>query len=901
MPVDPKSLQTPFSHDILGRFICNTLQEAKDSADPTARRPDGSPQPDARPFSVIVIGGGTFGAVFAQHLFAADKTHQHRILVLEGGGTALPEHAQNLPTLGLNPPDPSSIADLRASNAFGPDKPRSEVWGLPWHSATRFPGLAYAIGGRSLFWGGWSPRPLDTTADSELARSVWPADVVNDLNSRYYAEAADQLGVADKNDFIHGELHDALRMALFQAVNAAAVEGAIPLAELPDSPTLTPESATMAPVPALAAGGLEVAMFASSSPAPAAPSRGRLQDLLGLPTKNQLPRPGTEAAPVPPTPAELVNLLKLEAPLAVQSVTRTGFFPSNKFSAVPVLMKAARLASSESLLDDVRKRLMVVPWCNVNRIATSGGRPVAIETNQGTIDARGAAIVVALGTVESARLVLNSFPGIAGAGRGLVAHLRSNLQIRVPREALADLLDPSVKQLQASALFLKGKHVYSDDGQTAGYFHLQITAAGLDAVGGDSEAELFKKVPDLDQFNVLKGATDTHIVVTIRAIGEMDSRNPQSRIELDPEVDEFGAQRAKVTISTTARDQELWTAMDKASDDVARAFARGQPFEVFTPAGAVKADSTTDLQQVLPYKPGRRDGLGTTHHEAGTLQMNADPARAVTDSLGQLAQAPGVYALGPSLQPTLGSPNPMLTGVALARRLADRLAARAAPAAEAGFTYLFDGTESSFKRWRAFGSSAGPGTFALADAGIVAYPRGDHTILVYDAEAFGDFVLRLKVRLESAFDNSGVFLRFRTPRSQWPDLAGKPHLDVNPAWVAVYTGFEVQIDEQAGPDGLDKHRTGAIYDVPTGQNGEPALQRFTRLNPGLTPGAWNDCEIEVRGDTFTVRWNGRETTSFTNTDAARGLAPSSNRASGYLGLQAHTGHVAFREIRIQKL
>src|SRR5207249_2694534 len=52
---------------------------------------------------------------------------------------------------------------------------------------------------------------------------------------------------------------------------------------------------------------------------------------------------------------ELLNLLKLEAPLAVETRTRTGFFPWNKFSAVPVLTKAARAAYSESPNDDVKK------------------------------------------------------------------------------------------------------------------------------------------------------------------------------------------------------------------------------------------------------------------------------------------------------------------------------------------------------------------------------------------------------------------------------------------------------------------------------------------------------------------------------------------------------------------
>src|SRR4051794_33010183 len=74
---------TVFTHDIPGRYICNTFDEAMHSADPTTTRPDGSPQDDARPFDIIVIGGGSFGPAFAQHLFFQDKTHSHRVLVLE--------------------------------------------------------------------------------------------------------------------------------------------------------------------------------------------------------------------------------------------------------------------------------------------------------------------------------------------------------------------------------------------------------------------------------------------------------------------------------------------------------------------------------------------------------------------------------------------------------------------------------------------------------------------------------------------------------------------------------------------------------------------------------------------------------------------------------------------------
>ena len=77
---------------------------------------------------------------------------------------------------------------------------------------------------------------------------------------------------------------------------------------------------------------------------------------------------------------------------------------------------------------------------------------------------------------------------------------------------------------------------------------------------------------------------------------------------------------------------------------------------------------------MLPFGR-RRDGLGTTHHEAGTLRMGDNPATSVTDSDGRFHHVDNVYALGPALYPSVGSPNPMLTGTALARRLADRLAA----------------------------------------------------------------------------------------------------------------------------------------------------------------------------------------------------------------------------------
>src|SRR4029453_15643645 len=105
-------------------------------------------------------------------------------------------------------------------------------------------------------------------------------------------------------------------------------------------------------------------------------------------------------------------------------------------------------------------------------------------------------VIIALGTIESTRLVLISFPNLPNAnliGQNMMAHLRSNLTIRIPRAALPGGLPTA---LASSALFVKGKFQHGPN--DFGYFHLQITASGLDKPSTDSESELFKKIPEGD-------------------------------------------------------------------------------------------------------------------------------------------------------------------------------------------------------------------------------------------------------------------------------------------------------------------------------------------------------------------------------------------------------------------
>jgi hypothetical protein len=833
MPLNPRTPTTPFTADIIGRYVCNTLDEAKLSASTAV-------DPDARPFDRIVIGGGTFGSILAGLLFIRDRTHAHRTLVLDAGQMVFTEHVQNQPTLTTE-----------------------EVWGVPWDSDSsmswnrQFPGLAYCLGGRSLFWGGWSPYFID----SELPSPPWPATVKHDLtqpvlqlggqNLSYQDDAARQLGTDITNDFVDGPLHQELRQQLFTGLSA-----------LPPGtqPTLTGQHGALAGA----------------------------QDL--------------------------------EAPLSVQSTPpRPGFFPLNKFSATQMLVRMSRLAWTEAdhsvpgsgdeqqslNLKNVKKRLMVVPNTHVIRLERdpSSQRITKVVTNQGDVDVlQDGEVFVALGTIESTRLALATLPNGNGlAGRNLMAHLRSNLTIRVPASTYPVLTD----ELQVSALFVKGIHTHPDG--SLGHFHIQITATGAGQFTTDSEAELFKKIPDLDTLDHFRDLTDQWIIVTLRGIGEIvgdrSATDPAagtkpSRIELDGTQGPFdyGQRRARVRLEARDKDLALWDVMDAASDDLAAMFANGGPIQYL---------SGGTWQTAPPSANARRDKLSSTHHEGGTLWMGDNAANSVTDAWGKFHEAGNLYAVGPALLPTLGSPNPMLSGVALVHRLVDHLQpVPATPWLESNFTALFDGTERSFHNWKL----AGRGAFALIEGAIVAQPGPDLGLLYYAARTFNNFTLRLQFRLPlptgTGNDNAGVFVRFRDPRLPVPDPAnpGTSNKYDNQAWVPVHTGFEVQIDEEGRPTGLDKHRTGAIYDVPTGAGGDPQLQTYTGHSP-LAANTWHDLEIKVQGDTYTVRLNGQPATKFTKPNTAeyqhRGLSPAVDPASGFIGIQAHTGRVAFRRIRIK--
>jgi hypothetical protein len=856
--------ETLFSRDILGRYVCNTFLEAQGAM-------------AASPFDVIIIGGGTFGLALAQDLFFRSGPFPtgvvnfgtYRILVLEAGPFALPEHVQDLPNLQLfaprvvgdSPPPPTAGAPLPATRqqlvniGLGGPQPLIENWGLPWNSAVEFGGLAYCLGGRSLYFGGWSPQYLNSEMHTAPVGAItvdtlWPEAVVQDLNQMFFTDAAAETGVTTSNDFLNGALQAFYGARLMSAY--PTLPNTVPLSELPA----------------------------------------------------YLPGP------------VLFPTFLVDAPLAVQVRSRPGFFPFDKFSSVPLAITGARAAWQESRNDDTRKRLMIVPNCHVKGLRTrsytlASGATVqevdGIDTALGFIDLSGPIegnvnrrplVVLAMGAIESARMALLAAQsgGVRNAnliGTNFMVHLRKNVQFSVtPLPAGLNLTEQEV-----AALLVRCRANLADG--TPVHFHLQITASALPPAvpsgsgAGRSDALLFQNVPDLDNLQRFKKKPG-EIDVSIRAVGEMLPNQPSNNVSLDlnpAENDEHGIRRAWVNVARSAADQQVMALMDAAIDAVAQQVFGAPP-------------------QAANSGP---DGLGTTYHESGTLRMGVDPTRSVTNPDGQFHYVTNLYAADASVLPSCGSANPVMNGIALRRRLARRLVPEgdggagpparftpqiqmpAAPPPAGSVIRLFDGI--SLAGWR----MAGRGTFHVVDGALQSVPSFALGLLWCTTPMPQNYRLELEFLTRTQQTNSGVFIRFTNP-----EAAGY----YQPPFWAVESGFEVQIDNLGAPDGAAKHRTGAVYAVnyPGDPNPDPT-QPVAAAGDSVAPqdamvGAWNQYQIEVNGNTVTVRLNGQQTARYTIANG--GYMPVPDRGQffadrpTFVGLQSYGNYsytTAFRNVQ----
>ncbi|MGL4966998.1 MAG: GMC oxidoreductase [Inquilinus sp.] len=557
--------RTTLSIDALGRYICSTWAEAT--------------QNGGRPFDAVVVGSGMYGAYCAEKIWRFGAAKGLRVLVLEAGPFLISEHVQNIADIGLNVPSALDPAQ-------DPGVPRELVWGIAWRGNVAFPGLAYCVGGKSLYWGGWCPRL--TAADLQQ----WPAATAAALQAQYPIVES-ETGVVPTTDFISGELFDELTRAF------AAQTGAVAHVD----------------------------------------TNG-----------------GTNGIH--------------EAPLAVQGAQpASGLFSFDKFSSATLLAQAVREDVGAAGAQDRLRRLFLVPRAHVLRLAVTNGTvtglDVAVAGRREFLPLNPAcSVVLAASAIETTRLALVSFPR-PPMGGNLMAHMRTDMTVRIRRTAF----HPLPPDLETAALLIRG-------GTQQGRFHIQVTGSASRALSSDGL--LFRMVPDLDLLGGLLANDDPDwIAITLRGIAEMTgdrsapNRIPsRSWIDLSPaENDEFGVPRAWVNLAVQPGEIALWGDMDHAMLDLCQRVA-GSPanIEYLYDGG----------WQAVPYPldrpfPPWHQGLGETYHEAGTLWMGDNPATSVTDPHGRFHHVANAYSCDQAAFPTVGSVNPVLTGLALAREMAEHI------------------------------------------------------------------------------------------------------------------------------------------------------------------------------------------------------------------------------------
>ncbi|OQO94600.1 cytochrome C [Saccharomonospora piscinae] len=217
-----------------------------------------------------------------------------------------------------------------------------------------------------------------------------------------------------------------------------------------------------------------------------------------------------------------------------------------------------------------------------------------------------------------------------------------------------------------------------------------------------------------------------------------------------------------------------------------------------------------------------------------------------------------------------------------------------------GYESIFNGTPQSLDGWE----QADAGAFSLRPDGSLR-SSGGMGMLWYSKQAYGDFSLKLQFRdiaPEGHRANTGVFVRFpdpRTPLEQRPatSCGTKGSARNSQAWVGIYCGHEIQIyDGETG----EPQKTGSVYNFDSVYYGRA----------GVTPKEqWNDYEIRVVDQHYTITRNGKVINEFDNspgTQSSRdGDPPTDLRqfVDGYIGLQNHGDNdlVEFRNIRVRQL
>ena len=279
----------------------------------------------------------------------------------------------------------------------------------------------------------------------------------------------------------------------------------------------------------------------------------------------------------------------------------------------------------------------------------------------------------------------------------------------------------------------------------------------------------------------------------------------------------------------------------------------GNTSPVITSATATPADGLAPLEVDFAAEADDPDGDDITYAWDFGVE-GTDDDTATTAAASWTYPEPGTYTATLTVEDETGKSTSRAVEVTVRQPCAT------APTPDEGYELLFDGTDVS--GWK----QSGPGGFTVENCELTSF--GGLGLFWFSERTFEDYTVKLQFKLSDDGDNSGVFTRF-------PDPGNDP-------FVAVDNGHEIQIKE--GQPNDEPQKTGSVYnfDREDARNAKPI-------------GEWNDYEITVEGQTYTMTLNGEVVNEYTS-DGSRGT-------DGYIGLQNHgdADKVSFRNIQVREL
>lgn len=853
---------TTFTKDVLGRYTCSTWEEA-------TTNPEG--------IDVVVLGAGLYGGYLAAKVYElakakfGDQFQGLRVLVLEAGPYAIPGHTANIPNLGFYDPGFNTIDVGPGSNPGI----RNEVWGVGWRSNQPFVGQAYCVGGKGIFWGGWCPRLQKADLDQ------WPEEVHKYLTTVDPAEPIGRRPIEHKNLATGAVLHRGDPLTGYETLEY----------EIGVSPS-------------------DDFVFDPLQSAGPGPRKVGLNEAVRVFLQQQAA--GINAQ----TPGRGITET-LPGPIAVQTQSFvSGLFALDKYSSVPALTAAAR-SDHGGRGEEYTPRMALVPNCHVVRLGFRGDKEAPERGTRvvNRIDVRvGGAnrslalaphcqVVLAMSAIESTRLALESF-SLAGSGlrdandeligRNYMIHLRADISFSVDRAQFANWVSTRWPgNTLADNLQQATVHVQCDGPN--GRYQYQLFAA---TNAGGPDPNMYQMVPDLDVQRQIANGFDAHTIrVILRGSAEVvGGRNRPYRdgnfdyIDLTKAGDfdqEFGHARAWVQFNRQDHSADaIWQDLHDTGHAIARALA-----------GPGVPDYLGGNFSLAALKT--QQGVGTTFHDAGTLWMGDRPDQSVTDVNGHFHHVTNAYCADQGLFTTIGSANPALTGLVLARKVAGDIVARhAGYARPSTLQNLVPQSLLDTAGWLAAPYN-GMTILDRTGGGLLETDPVRGIGLWYLPTEMGDFDLaidwkafRTAVLGADIIANAGILLRTPDPRGV--------NFNDGAQFDAFYDAVtEVQIDEtgkryekSSGQSvfGDSRYKTGAIYGV------APATQWAAQV--AAPDGAaderyWNTYEISARGQNVQVVLNGKLV-------CETGVPPSKNHR-GFLALQFHTGRVRFRNLRVGRI